>query len=113
MSEVLLEARAVSIRFGGLKALSQFSLTISKGELKGLIGPNGAGKTTAFNVLTGVYQPSEGQVLVRGEAVQGRRPFQINRLGVARTFQNIRLFKALTALDNVRIAIARGHQQLP
>ncbi len=105
MSEVLLEARAVSIRFGGLKALSQFSLTISKGELKGLIGPNGAGKTTAFNVLTGVYQPSEGQVLVRGEAVQGRRPFQINRLGVARTFQNIRLFKALTALDNVRIAI--------
>jgi branched-chain amino acid transport system ATP-binding protein len=101
----LLEAKKVSIRFGGLKALSDFSLTISRGDLKGLIGPNGAGKTTAFNALTGVYPPTEGDVVVAGERVNGKRPFQINRLGVARTFQNIRLFKQLTALDNVRIAV--------
>jgi branched-chain amino acid transport system ATP-binding protein len=105
MTAPLLEAKKVSIRFGGLKALTDFSLTISSGELKGLIGPNGAGKTTAFNTLTGVYPPSEGDVIVAGERINGKRPFQINRLGVARTFQNIRLFKQLTALDNVRIAI--------
>jgi branched-chain amino acid transport system ATP-binding protein len=105
VSAPLLEAKKVSIRFGGLKALTDFSLTLSRGDLKGLIGPNGAGKTTAFNVLTGVYAPTEGQVVVAGETVNGKRPFQINRLGVARTFQNIRLFKQLTALDNVRIAI--------
>lgn len=101
----LLEAKKVSIRFGGLKALSEFSLTLSRGDLKGLIGPNGAGKTTAFNALTGVYAPTEGDVEVAGERINGKRPFQINRLGVARTFQNIRLFKQLSALDNVRIAI--------
>jgi len=101
----LLEAKQVSIQFGGLTALSEFSLTISRGELKGLIGPNGAGKTTAFNALTGVYPPTSGEVVVAGERVNGMRPFQINRLGLARTFQNIRLFKQLTALDNVRIAI--------
>ncbi|MBL8920078.1 MAG: ABC transporter ATP-binding protein [Myxococcaceae bacterium] len=101
----LLEAKKVSIRFGGLKALTDFSLTLSRGDLKGLIGPNGAGKTTAFNALTGVYPPTEGDVLIGSERVNGKRPFQINRLGVARTFQNIRLFKQLTALDNVRIAI--------
>ena len=105
MTAPLLEAKKVSIRFGGLKALTDFSLTISSGDLKGLIGPNGAGKTTAFNTLTGVYPPSEGDVIVAGERINGKRPFQINRLGVARTFQNIRLFKQLTALDNVRIAI--------
>ena len=105
MSEALLHAKKVSIRFGGLKALSEFELEIKKGDLKGLIGPNGAGKTTAFNVLTGVYLPSEGEVFVCGEKVNGRRPHQINRLGLARTFQNIRLFKELTVLDNVRIAV--------
>jgi branched-chain amino acid transport system ATP-binding protein len=103
--EALLHAKKVSIRFGGLKALSEFELEIKKGDLKGLIGPNGAGKTTAFNVLTGVYLPSEGEVFVCGERVNGRRPHQINRLGLARTFQNIRLFKELTVLDNVRIAV--------
>lgn len=101
----VLEARSVSIRFGGLKALTDFSLAVGRGDLKGLIGPNGAGKTTAFNVLTGVYAPSSGTVVIAGESVNGKRPFQINRLGVARTFQNIRLFKQLTAIDNVRIAI--------
>jgi branched-chain amino acid transport system ATP-binding protein len=105
VSEVLLEAKNVSIRFGGLKALSAFSLSVARGDLQGLIGPNGAGKTTAFNVLTGVYQATEGDVLVAGERVNGLRPFQLNRLGLARTFQNIRLFKQLTVLDNVRIAI--------
>lgn len=105
MSAPLLEARQVSIRFGGLKALSTFSLQIRQGDLQGLIGPNGAGKTTAFNVLTGVYQPSEGEVLVCEERVAGLRPWQLNRMGLARTFQNIRLFKQMTALDNVRVAI--------
>jgi branched-chain amino acid transport system ATP-binding protein len=105
VSEALLEASKVSIRFGGLLALSDFNLTIAQGDLKGLIGPNGAGKTTAFNAITGVYLPTEGQVRVKGEVVNGKRPFQINRLGVARTFQNIRLFRELSVLDNVRVAI--------
>ncbi len=105
MSDVLLAASKVSIRFGGLLALSDFSLELRRGDLKGLIGPNGAGKTTAFNAITGVYRPTEGAVRVAGEVVNGRRPFQINRLGVARTFQNIRLFKQLSVLDNVRVAI--------
>jgi branched-chain amino acid transport system ATP-binding protein len=100
----LLEVDQASIHFGGLKALSDFSLQIAKGDLKGLIGPNGAGKTTAFNVLTGVYRPTAGTVRVDGRAVNGKAPHQINRLGLARTFQNIRLFKSLTALDNVRVA---------
>jgi branched-chain amino acid transport system ATP-binding protein len=105
MSEALLHAKKVSITFGGLKALTDFELEIRKGDLQGLIGPNGAGKTTAFNVLTGVYLPTGGDVLVCGEKVNGRRPHQINRLGLARTFQNIRLFKQLSVLDNVRIAV--------
>ena len=103
-SDALLHARNVSIQFGGLRALSDFDLTIRRGDLKGLIGPNGAGKTTAFNVLTGVYRPTRGDVLVTGNRVNGRKPHQINRLGLARTFQNIRLFKELTAIDNVKVA---------
>ncbi len=107
----LLEAVGVSIQFGGLKALSDFNLAIHKGDLQGLIGPNGAGKTTAFNVLTGVYQPTQGEVRVSGQRVNGRLPHQINHLGLARTFQNIRLFRALTALDNVKVA-CRGQGAL-
>lgn len=103
--DALLEADRASIQFGGLKALSDFSLQIRKGDLQGLIGPNGAGKTTAFNVLTGVYTPTSGDIRVAGQRVNGRKPHQINRLGLARTFQNIRLFRALTALDNVKVAI--------
>ncbi len=103
-STPLLEAAGVSIQFGGLKALSSFNLAIHQGDLQGLIGPNGAGKTTAFNVLTGVYQPTEGEVRVAGQRVNGWLPHQINHLGLARTFQNIRLFRALTALDNVKVA---------
>src|SRR5512145_790911 len=103
-----LEVRAVTMRFGGLRALSDFSLTLERGELVGLIGPNGAGKTTAFNAITGVYAPTEGEVLVDGARVNGLRPHQICARGVARTFQNIRLFRELTALDNVRIACHAG-----
>jgi branched-chain amino acid transport system ATP-binding protein len=99
-----LEVKNVTMRFGGLKALSDFNLTMQAGELVGLIGPNGAGKTTAFNAITGVYMPSEGEVRVAGELVNAQRPHEICGQGVARTFQNIRLFKQLTALDNVRIA---------
>jgi branched-chain amino acid transport system ATP-binding protein len=99
-----LELRSVTMRFGGLKALSSFSLALRPGELVGLIGPNGAGKTTAFNAITGVYRPTEGEVRVAGEVVNALRPHQICARGVARTFQNIRLFRELTALDNVRIA---------
>ncbi|HSN15849.1 MAG TPA: ATP-binding cassette domain-containing protein, partial [Anaeromyxobacteraceae bacterium] len=89
--------------FGGLKALAGFELALQAGELVGLIGPNGAGKTTAFNAITGVYAPTEGDVLVGGERVNGLRPHQICARGVARTFQNIRLFRELSALDNVRV----------
>ncbi len=103
-----LEIDGVTMRFGGLKALSAFSLTMRPGELVGLIGPNGAGKTTAFNAVTGVYTPTEGEVRVAGERVNGRRPHEICARGVARTFQNIRLFRELTALDNVRIACHAG-----
>ncbi len=104
INEALLKADEVSIHFGGLKALSHFNLEVRQGDLKGLIGPNGAGKTTAFNVLTGVYPPSSGSVWVGTERVNGWMPHEINHLGLARTFQNIRLFKALSALDNVRVA---------
>jgi branched-chain amino acid transport system ATP-binding protein len=103
-----LEARRVTMRFGGLKALADFDLSLSPRELVGLIGPNGAGKTTAFNAITGVYAPSAGDVLVAGQRVNGWRPHQICRQGVARTFQNIRLFKELSALDNVRVACHHG-----
>ncbi|MBL8957860.1 MAG: ABC transporter ATP-binding protein [Myxococcaceae bacterium] len=112
MGEVILEAKATSITFGGLKALTSFNLQVKRGDLKGLIGPNGAGKTTAFNVLTGVYLPTSGDVEVCGERVNGRRPWEINRRGLARTFQNIRLFKSLTALDNVRIAVIANTKPL-
>jgi branched-chain amino acid transport system ATP-binding protein len=103
-----LEVRAVTMRFGGLKALAAFDLVLQPGELVGLIGPNGAGKTTAFNAITGVYAPTEGDVRVAGERVNGRKPHEICARGVARTFQNIRLFKELSALDNVRIACHAG-----
>jgi branched-chain amino acid transport system ATP-binding protein len=100
----LLTVERATMQFGGLKALSDFSLAVHKGDLQGLIGPNGAGKTTAFNVMTGVYRPTAGSVVVDGERMDGRLPHQVNRAGLARTFQNIRLFKELTALDNVKVA---------
>lgn len=105
----LLETKNLGITFWGLRAVGNFDLTIGDNELVGLIGPNGAGKTTIFNLLTGVYIPTEGEITVEGKNVIGLKPYQIVEKGVSRTFQNIRLFKNLTVLDNVRIAF---HQQM-
>lgn len=102
--EPLLKATHVSEVFGGLKAVSDFNLHLNPGELVGLIGPNGAGKTTAFNLFTGVYQPTEGAIEFDGRSIVGLKPYQITQRGIARTFQNIRLFSELSVLDNVRIA---------
>ncbi|CQR53551.1 ABC transporter ATP-binding protein [Paenibacillus riograndensis] len=101
---VLLEVKEASRSFGGLKALSEVSLYIGKGELIGLIGPNGAGKTTLFNLLTGVYPPSTGSIILNNESIGGMKPYKINHKGAARTFQNIRLFTSMTVLENVKIA---------
>lgn len=100
----LLQLDQVTIRFGGLTAVSEVSGTVGEGELVGLIGPNGAGKTTVFNLVTGVYQPTSGTVAFAGEPLARLRPFEITRRGIARTFQNIRLFPSLTVFDNVRVA---------
>ena len=100
----LLEVEHVTQHFGGLCAVSDFSLNLAPGELVGLIGPNGAGKTTVFNILTGVYQPSSGAIRFEGEDLVGLSPSAIHALGLARTFQNIRLFKKMSVLDNVRLA---------
>jgi branched-chain amino acid transport system ATP-binding protein len=108
VSAPVLDARKVTMKFGGLKALADFDLTLLPRELVGMIGPNGAGKTTAFNAITGVYPPTSGDVFLAGERVNGQRPHQICMKGIARTFQNIRLFKQLTALDNVRVACHHG-----
>jgi len=100
----LLKATKLSKVFGGLKAVSNFDVIIEKGELIGLIGPNGAGKTTAFNLLTGVYEPTTGEIEFDGKSMLGLKPYQITQHGLARTFQNIRLFAELSVLDNVKIA---------
>ncbi len=102
----LLDASNVTIRFGGLTAVDNFDLQINQHELVGLIGPNGAGKTTIFNLLTGVYQPTAGTIRIAGTPTQGLKAHDITALGIARTFQNIRLFKELTVLSNVQIG---GH----
>ncbi len=104
----LLEINNLGISFGGLRAVDAFNLKIEKGQLYGLIGPNGAGKTTAFNLLTGVYKPSQGRVLLDGEDITGKSVIEINRTGVARTFQNIRLFANMTVLDNVKIGLTNS-----
>ncbi len=96
----LLEVNNLGISFGGLRAVNEFHLKIEKGRLYGLIGPNGAGKTTVFNLLTGVYKPNEGVILLDGENIVGKKTIDINKAGIARTFQNIRLFKDLSVLDN-------------
>ena len=101
----VLEARHLGIEFGGLKAVEDFNLTIGKTEIAGLIGPNGAGKTTVFNLLTKVYQPTTGTVLINGKDTAGMNTIQANRLGIARTFQNIRLFNNMTVEENVRIGL--------
>jgi len=100
----LLEARGLTMRFGGLVAVRDFDIAVAKDELVGLIGPNGAGKTTVFNVVTGMYRPSEGGVFLDGNEITGLKPHRIYQHGIARTFQNIRLFRELSVLDNVRVA---------
>ncbi|MGA2028451.1 MAG: ABC transporter ATP-binding protein [Verrucomicrobiota bacterium] len=104
----LLQLDRATIRFGGLTAVSELDLQIGRNELVGLIGPNGAGKTTAFNLITGVYQPTSGEIIFDGQSLVGRKPHQIAKRGIARTFQNIRLFASMTVFDNVRTA-ARLH----
>lgn len=106
-----LKVTGLTMQFGGLKAVSDLNLEIKKGLIFGLIGPNGAGKTTAFNVLTGVYQPTEGSIQAFGRDLTGLKPYEITSLGVARTFQNIRLFKDLSVLDNIMIAMDGDPQQ--
>ena len=101
----LLEVTSLGIAFGGLQAVEKFALSIEKGHLYGLIGPNGAGKTTVFNMLTGVYQPTEGDIVLDGKSIVGLKPAVINKAGIARTFQNIRLFKDMTVLDNVKVGL--------
>ncbi|MBQ8027422.1 MAG: ABC transporter ATP-binding protein [Clostridia bacterium] len=101
----MLEVKSLSISFGGLRAVDEFSIKIEKGELYGLIGPNGAGKTTFFNLITGVYKPTSGTIMLDGKNITGKYTIDINRAGIARTFQNIRLFKDLTVLDNVKVGL--------
>jgi branched-chain amino acid transport system ATP-binding protein len=105
MMPVLLQLEQVTIRFGGLTAVSELNLAVGPGELVGLIGPNGAGKTTAFNLVTGVYQPTAGTITFNGRPTTRLKPHQLARLGIARTFQNIRLFASLSVFDNVRAAV--------
>jgi len=100
----LLQVQSCTIRFGGLTAVSEFDLRIGSNELIGLIGPNGAGKTTVFNLITGVYRPTSGEIRFGGQSIAGQKPYAITEHGVARTFQNIRLFPSLTVFDNVRVA---------
>ena len=101
----MLEVKNLGISFGGLKAVDDFNVTIEKGQLYGLIGPNGAGKTTVFNLLTGVYKPNNGSILLDGHNITGKSTIEINQAGIARTFQNIRLFKELSVLDNVKAGL--------
>lgn len=95
----------ISVQFGGLQALSEISFTVDPGEIVGLIGPNGAGKTTIFNVITGVYKTSNGDVFLEDKTILGKRPYQILTMGIARTFQNIRLFSKMTAIENAMVAL--------
>lgn len=106
----LLDVKNLTKNFGGLTAVGDVTLELNEGELIGLIGPNGAGKTTLFNLLTGVYEPSEGSVTLDGHLLNGKAPYKIASLGLSRTFQNIRLFKDLTVLENVLIALGNRHK---
>ncbi len=104
MDSAILQTRNVTMRFGGLTAVKSLEMTVPRQALYGLIGPNGAGKTTVFNVLTGVYRPTEGEIEFDGTRIEGKTPFEITRLGAARTFQNVRLFADMTVLENVMTA---------
>lgn len=105
----LLEVTNLGISFGGLRAVDELNMQIEEGSLVGLIGPNGAGKTTVFNMLTGVYRPTDGDIRLNGQSLIGKKPHEISRMGVGRTFQNIRLFNQLSVLDNVKVGL---HNQI-
>ncbi len=105
----MLEVNNLGISFGGLRAVNNFNVSIEKGELYGLIGPNGAGKTTVFNLLTGVYKPDTGNIVLDGQDITGKKTIDISKAGIARTFQNIRLFKELSVLDNVKAGLHNHH----
>lgn len=107
----LLDVKHLTKNFGGLTAVGDVTLELNEGELVGLIGPNGAGKTTLFNLLTGVYEPSKGTITLDGNLLNGKKPYHIAALGLSRTFQNIRLFKEMTVLDNVLVGLANSHKQ--
>ena len=110
MSEVMLETKDLGISFGGLRAVDSVNLSVKNGELYGLIGPNGAGKTTIFNMLTGVYKPTSGHIYLDGNEITGKSTMEINHAGVARTFQNIRLFNNLSVIDNVKVALHNSYK---
>lgn len=107
--ENILDVKNLGISFGGLRAVNDFSVSIKKEQLYGLIGPNGAGKTTIFNLLTGVYKPDSGKIILEGTDVTGKSTIDINKAGIARTFQNIRLFSQLSVLDNVKVGLHNNH----
>ena len=106
----LLEVKNLGISFGGLRAVDEFSVNIEKGALYGLIGPNGAGKTTIFNLLTGVYKPTDGTIRLDGKNITGKSTIEINKCGIARTFQNIRLFSELSVIDNVKVGLHNNYK---
>ena len=108
-SPPILDIRHLCVDFGGLRAVDDFTLLIGKTEIAGLIGPNGAGKTTVFNLLTNVYKPTQGRILLNGKDTRGKSMHELNRLGIARTFQNIRLFSGMTVEDNVKVGMSRGY----
>jgi branched-chain amino acid transport system ATP-binding protein len=110
VGENIVEVRNLTVKFGGLLALDDVSFDIRRGEILGLIGPNGAGKTTCFNAMTGVYRPTSGDVLLEGQSIKGQKQHKITRLGLARTFQNIRLFGEMTALENVVVGLDARHR---
>ena len=105
MAQPVLKCQHLGIQFGGLKAVDDFNMEIGESELVGLIGPNGAGKTTVFNLITGVYKPTEGSLYLNGERMNGKKTHQIVHAGIARTFQNIRLFKELSVIDNIKVGL--------
>ena len=107
----ILQTDKATIRFGGLVAVNELTMNVGKGEIYGLIGPNGAGKTTIFNLLTGVYEPTSGDIAINSKRINGMRSFEISRLGVSRTFQNIRLFPSMSVLENVVTACHRHAKQ--
>jgi branched-chain amino acid transport system ATP-binding protein len=109
--DLVLQTNKAVIKFGGLTAVKELDMNVRRGEIFGLIGPNGAGKTTVFNLLTGVYEPTSGDIFIDGTRINGKRPYQISRLGVSRTFQNIRLFPSMTVLENVITACHRHAKQ--